>query len=228
MKEFKVGDRVRFIEHPGNDCWCATIGDVGTIKAIDRTGTKTWYAVELDIARRKYGSCDGICEKKRGLWSLAESLEHYENAKDNLGSSVNVLPYYDHDEKEIVKAINQLLDSGYEKDEIIEAVKESLSKAGKKIFVGANVRVINTACMLSYCCKKLEKLAADCGEMKDIVSLHYAFGWEPINDGVEELKEKYKIIAMDDAQALIMEAGVPDNLAKVLVIDKEGLERWED
>ena len=159
---------------------------------------------------------------------MAESLEHYENAKDNLGSSVNVLPYYDHDEKEIVKAINQLLDSGYEKDEIIEAVKESLSKAGKKIFVGANVRVINTACMLSYCCKKLEKLAADCGEMKDIVSLHYAFGWEPINDGVEELKEKYKIIAMDDAQALIVEAGVPDNLAKVLVIDKEGLERWED
>ncbi len=137
-------------------------------------------------------------------------------------------PYPKIKDFELIKAINQLLDSGYEKDEIIEAVKESLGKAGKKIFVGANVRVINTACMLSYCREKLEKLAAYCGEMKDIVTLHYAFGWEPINDGVEELKEKYKVIAMDDAQALIMEAGVPDNLAKVLVIDKEGLERWED
>mgnify|MGYP001780502495 CR=1 FL=1 len=102
MKEFKVGDRVRFIEHPGNDCWGATIGDVGTIKAIDRTGNKTWYAVELDIARRKYGSCDGICEKKRGLWSLAESLEHYENAnkrKDNVDS-------YDDEEVCEIRGIN--------------------------------------------------------------------------------------------------------------------------
>lgn len=228
MKEFKIGDRVRFAEHPGKGYRSATIGDVGTIKAIDNIRNNTWYAVEFDTVREEYIDCNGKCRANRGWWCLAGSLEHYQNAKGDFGSIANDLLYNDHDEKEIIKAINQLLDSGYKKNEIIEAVKESLSKAGKKIFVGANVRVVNTACMLSYCCEKLKKLAADCGVMKDIVVMHYTFGWEPINDGVEELEEKYEVIAMDDAQALIMEADVPDNLAKVLVIDKKGLERWED
>ena len=49
MKEFKVGDRVRFAEHPGNGYWGTIISDVGTIKEIDRTVKDTWYAVELDI-----------------------------------------------------------------------------------------------------------------------------------------------------------------------------------
>lgn len=215
MKEFKVGDRVRFIEHPGNDCWCATIGDIGTIKAIDSTGNNTWYAVELDIARRKYGSCDGICEKKRGLWSLAESLEHYvdEGAEEKKC------------EDEMVLNIKQLLDAGWKKEDIIKAVDEILKK---QLYVGEYVKVINTACLLSYASEKIKGLTVNLDEMKNDIIMHYAFGWEPVNDGVEELKEKYTVLALDDKQALIMEVDQPSNLAKVLVIDKEGLEKWKD
>lgn len=215
MKEFKVGDRVRFIEHPGNDCWSATIGDVGTIKAIDRTGNKTWYAVELDIARRKYGSCDGICEKKRGLWSLAESLEHYTDDHTEEKQS----------EDRMVLNIEQLLDAGWKKEDIIKVVDEILKK---QLYVGECVKVINTACLLSYASEKIKGLIGNLNEMKDDAVMHYAFGWEPFNDGVEELKEKYKILTLDDKQALIMEADQPRNLAKVLVIDKEGLKKWKD
>ena len=215
MKEFKVGDRVRFIEHPGNDCWGATIGDVGTIKAIDRTGNKTWYAVELDTARKEYGSCDGICEKKRGLWSLAESLEHF--ADDGIEERRSK------DRMEL--NVKRLLNTGWKTEDIINAVEEVLKR---QLYVGEHVRVINTACLLSYASEKIKGLTVNLGEMKDDIIMHYAFGWEPINDGVEELKEKYTILALDDKQALIMEVDQPRNLAKVLVIDKEGLEKWKD
>ena len=145
MSEFKVGDRVRFIEHPGNGYWGATIGDIGTIKAIDRTGNNTWYAVEFDTVREEYTDCNGKCKANRGWWCLAVSLEHY--ADDGVGER--------RCEDRMTLNVKQFLDAGWEKEDIIKAVDEILKK---QLYVGEYVKVINTACMLSYASEKIKDL----------------------------------------------------------------------
>ncbi len=128
MSEFKVGDRVRFIEHPGNGYWGATIGDIGTIKAIDRTGNNTWYAVEFDTVREEYTDCNGKCKANRGWWCLAVSLEHY--ADDGVGER--------RCEDRMTLNVKQFLDAGWEKEDIIKAVDEILKK---QLYVGEYVKV---------------------------------------------------------------------------------------
>ena len=150
MKEFKVGDRVRFAKHPGNGYWGATIGDIGTIRAIDSTGNNTWYAVEFDTKRAEYTDCNGKCKSYNGWWCLAVSLEHYADkateerrCKDRIALNVK-----------------QLSNAGWKTEDIIKAVEEVLKG---QLCVGSYVKVADTACLYTHSNTKVRCLASRFG-----------------------------------------------------------------
>ena len=63
---------------------------------------------------------------------------------------------------------------------------------------------------------------------KDEILTRYAFGWQPFDDGIEALEEKYEVLNIDSKDALITEADASEAHAKVLLVDKMGLEKWKD
>ncbi len=228
MKEFKVGDRARIVKNTGCSCLGAAIGVVDTIKAIDRTGHNTWYAVEFDVSRKEYGSCNGICEKRKvcGVWPAVLNIMQMMalRKKEN--------------ENAIVLKIKRLADAGWKTEDIVNEVVENLVKTTERYInahkeasksqlrVGDYVKVINTGMMYSTNTKKVIELSNGMDERDNIIA-RYAYGYSPCAEGKEDLKERYKILTMDNNHVLIENAETFAELKRVLLIDKEGLERWQ-
>lgn len=209
MSEFKIGDRVEYVKHPGDGYMGAALGDTGTIKAIDNTGKNTWYAVEFDQKRDEYKNCNGHCKENKGYWCKAVSLKNYDDYNDDYAAET---------------IVNQLKAEGYKAEDIANAVKNILDKKDD-LHVGDTVEVVDTGRIYCFDSEKVIEMTADMGKSMFEILARFAYSYDPYSRGVDRLYAKYKIIAMDDKRVLLREQNC---IGQVLLVNKDGVEKWTE